>query len=292
VQSGSSFTPDTSNPSTVYATTYTLSPSGILKSAYIADGRPRTDTYINGMDGHVIRRDEADNISTQGDPHSIYYYFNGVEMASTGNVMPNSSYSYDDSITERAQTPPSSSSYVFPYQFYGQGDLSYDRVNTFGQGSAGGSYTVQSGDTLQSIALAVWGDSSLWYKIADANGLTDGASLFAGQSLTLPAGVTRLHNNASTYTPYDPSQAVGNISPTAPKPQKKSSNKCGVFGQLLHPAMEWPRGQRSRRIRSISQRPPTSAAPVTQVDSEGPPSLRDLARFRENLAIDAVFFQL
>lgn len=151
-------------------------------------------------------------------------------MAETSDVAPNSIYDYDDSITQRTQAPPSST-YTFQYQFYGNGDFSYDRVNSFSQGSGGGSYTVQAGDTLQSIALAVWGDSSLWYKLADTNGLSASASLVEGQVLTLPSGVTRLHNNASTYTPYDADQAIGNTSPTAPKPKK--ANKCGAFGQLL-----------------------------------------------------------
>ena len=35
-----------------------------------------------------------------------------------------------------------------------------------------GAYTVQSGDSLQSIAQMVYGDASLWYLIADANGIT------------------------------------------------------------------------------------------------------------------------
>jgi len=31
-----------------------------------------------------------------------------------------------------------------------------------------------AGDTLQSIAQMLWGDSSLWYVLADANGLSAG----------------------------------------------------------------------------------------------------------------------
>jgi nucleoid-associated protein YgaU len=79
-------------------------------------------------------------------------------------------------------------------------DFSYgpDAINSFRQGAADGSYTVQGGETLAGIAQAVWGDSALWYKIAEANGLSADATLIEGQTLTLPAGVTRIHNNAST----------------------------------------------------------------------------------------------
>lgn len=41
--------------------------------------------------------------------------------------------------------------------------------------------------------------------------------LTPGQSLTLPAGVTRLHHNANTFKPYDPAEALGNTAPTTPK---------------------------------------------------------------------------
>ncbi len=56
-----------------------------------------------------------------------------------------------------------------------------------------GAYTVQSGDTLESIALQLYGDSSLWYVLADANGISDRNAtadnqgpLRAGQRLILP----------------------------------------------------------------------------------------------------------
>jgi hypothetical protein len=53
-------------------------------------------------------------------------------------------------------------------------------------------YTVQAGDTLQSIAQTVYGNASLWYVIADANALSVDSSgnaidLVAGTTLKLPA---------------------------------------------------------------------------------------------------------
>jgi hypothetical protein len=93
------------------------------------------------------------------------------------------------------------------------------------------SYTVQSGDTLQSIASQLWGDSSLWYKLAEANGIQSDMALTEGRRLNVPAGVSRTHHNASTFRPYDANDAIGNISPTTPKPAKK--NGCGMFGQIL-----------------------------------------------------------
>ena len=91
-------------------------------------------------------------------------------------------------------------------------------------------YSVQSGDTLAGIASALWGDASLWYKIAEANGLTADSPLLEGMSLIIPAGVQSNSNNATTFKPYDPLEVLGSTSPTSPAPKK---NKCGAFGQIL-----------------------------------------------------------
>lgn len=66
-----------------------------------------------------------------------------------------------------------------------------------------GSYTVQAGDSLQSIALKVFGDSSLWYIIADANGFPTqkgaNTNLPTGQRILLPALCISTHQTASTH---------------------------------------------------------------------------------------------
>ena len=49
-----------------------------------------------------------------------------------------------------------------------------------------GQYVVRAGDTLQSIAQAVYGDSSRWYIIADANNLSATSALPENLSLKIP----------------------------------------------------------------------------------------------------------
>ncbi|HZF42705.1 MAG TPA: hypothetical protein VEZ48_04795, partial [Sphingomonadaceae bacterium] len=49
--------------------------------------------------------------------------------------------------------------------------------------------------------------------------------------LTIPAGIAKNTHNASTFKPYDAAEAIGDTSPTAPKPGSK--NKCGAFGSML-----------------------------------------------------------
>ncbi len=62
-----------------------------------------------------------------------------------------------------------------------------------------GQHPVQAGDTLQSSAQAAYGDSSMWYLIADANGIQDNSGLRVGQILNIPTKVGATHNNSSTY---------------------------------------------------------------------------------------------
>jgi YD repeat-containing protein len=77
----------------------------------------------------------------------------------------------------------------------------------FSNGSNGTqSYTVQAGDTLQSLAQAIYGDSNYYYILAQANGLSPTAALTAGMMLHIPQ-VTTTANAYNTYQPY----SAGNV---------------------------------------------------------------------------------
>jgi len=115
----------------------------------------------------------------------------------------------------------------------GDFDMSGEGFTSFDQGVAAGGYTVREGDTLETIAASLWGDSALWYKLAEANGLTGSGGLAEGRRLSVPAGTIRSHHNASTFKPYDPAETIGDLSPATPKPQKAKSGKCGTFGIIL-----------------------------------------------------------
>ena len=93
---------------------------------------------------------------------------------------------------------------------------------------------MRDGDTLQGVAAALWGDAALWYVLAEANGLNAASSLTAGQSLIIPNKVANLHNNATTFRPYDPNKAIGDVQPGAPKPPAAAGKKgCGALGAIL-----------------------------------------------------------
>jgi YD repeat-containing protein len=106
----------------------------------------------------------------------------------------------------------------------------YQQINGHYPGASPGAYTVRQGDTLQGIARGAYGDSRMWYRIAEANGLSSDSDLKVGQTLVIPAGVG-VHNASDTFEPYDPSKVVGDTSPTLPVPAAKKG--CGAIGQIV-----------------------------------------------------------
>jgi YD repeat-containing protein len=195
-------------------TTYSYDVSGRLASANVAG---LVINYASDAQGRVITRYHA----SYGYMTDTYYRFNGREIGNSSS-----------------QTVTSTPS--------GQRNFDFDQAfqSVLGGETAGNnsSYVVESGDTLRIIASKVWGDASLWYKLAEANGLSGEETLAAGRTLIIPANVSRSHNNASTFQPYDPNSAIGDTYPYAvqeavqPQPMAGGGGKkgkCGVFGQIL-----------------------------------------------------------
>src|SRR4029077_2466225 len=109
-------------------------------------------------------------------------------------------------------------------------DVNYTPVSSNYPASTPSQVSAQQGDTLRSIAARVFGDASLWYVIAEANGLTDpDAALEAGQPIDIPNKVLSLSNDAQSFKPYDASLALGDTTPTQPFPK----GGCGVLGTLV-----------------------------------------------------------
>jgi nucleoid-associated protein YgaU len=205
----------------------------LLTSVAIVDGNPRTVSFYNDAQGQVLHRDEADGYTATGDPHEIWFRFGGRLIGYVGNVG-TAATDYPDSDNIRITGGQKGMLGGGPLgTSYADFDQSIAPVTTFKQGSAEGTYTVRSGDTLSGIAAALWGDASLWYKIAEANGLSGDGGLTAGQTLRIPPGVMASAHNASTFTPYDPTAIIGNVSPTTIKPPKQKSGGCGIIGQII-----------------------------------------------------------
>ncbi len=156
-------------------------------------------TFINDADGRVLQKTQGTNVLGE-------WIVNGEVIANIGT----------DSTGHVVQTY----------------DLSYTPVTNSYPNATTGQYPVQSGDTLETIAQAAYGDSSLWYVIADANGLQDDSDLRVGQVLTVPTKLNGTHNNSSTVTPYDPSKIVGSTAPNVPVPPPPKGG-CGIVGTII-----------------------------------------------------------
>jgi YD repeat-containing protein len=238
----SSFDSDTgSGSNTIFVSTYAYDGLGRVASVDIADGRRRTASFAYTPEGQVLSRKERATASTN--PEDMRYFAGGVqigELTSNGNNDPLLADYAQTVNTIRNWTPNPAAA---PFRWNTTGGVTrgtfgagsgYDPINPYGDGaqSTQSGYTVRGGETLQSIAANVWGDAAMWYLLASANGLTGGETLVAGQSLVIPDRVTNIHNNSSTFEVYDPNKAMGDLSPTTPKPPKKPG-KCAVIGQIL-----------------------------------------------------------
>lgn len=227
----------TSSSNTLHASTFGYDVNGRISYVNIRDGRPRNVTFVTDANGQVLSRKEADSLST-GDPQSRYWYFNGQRVGETTNNYDwGGESSYFTAMTARTARPGSANA---PFvngtnnpTLNADFDQAYEALTPNSVRGAGTAWTVRDGDTLAGIAAAVWGDASLWYLIAEANGLTSASLLSAGQTLTVPAKAGNVHNTAETFRPYDPNKALGDLNPTQPKPPAKANKGCGVVGQII-----------------------------------------------------------
>lgn len=117
---------------------------------YYVQATTRTRSFIDDASGTILTKTDNAAITQQ-------YYAN------------------DKSIGSVSATPgnPTCTTADFDFNFTPVSD-SYPAITP-------GNYTVGNGDTLKGIAYRVYGDSKLWYLIADANGLSLDSMSNSGQ---------------------------------------------------------------------------------------------------------------
>ncbi|MDX3905609.1 MAG: LysM peptidoglycan-binding domain-containing protein [Pigmentiphaga sp.] len=222
---------------------FTYDVNGHAKTATDVEGK-RQFRYVVDGDGQVLRRNEYLGASTNSAGELVgavanrshsYYYLSGHRVGNVGNdgVEP-VNYAQELARTTPEQTKAEDYYKRFKPTATADFDENYLPVNRGYPGAAPGSYTVRGGDSLRSIATQLWGDGSMWYVLADANGLSGNETLVAGTVLRVPNKVTNIHNTSETYKPYDPGLALGDTSPTLPAaPPPPGRGGCGGFGQVL-----------------------------------------------------------
>ncbi|MDU9030471.1 LysM peptidoglycan-binding domain-containing protein [Pseudomonas mediterranea] len=180
-------------------TTNTYSARGELQQSVGTGGNVFTRGLATNAEGRLIARRESSGVA------QTYLYYQGAALANIGNA---SAPEVSDTFTPISPDYP---------------------------GRTPSNYVVNQGDTLESIAQSVWGDSGMWYLIADANGLASSDELTPGDSLKIPNVVSSTHNDATTFKPYDPDDVIGNInpSPKAPPPPKPKKKKSGGLATIV-----------------------------------------------------------
>jgi YD repeat-containing protein len=100
--------------------------------------------------------------------------------------------------------------------------------------SAGGSMvTVIEGETLQNLAQRIYGNASLWYVLADANGYSDATTpLTSGTRLNAPS-VSVSKNDANTFRPYNPNEPIGSTTPSLPYIPPVKGPGCNMVAMIL-----------------------------------------------------------
>ena len=206
--------------------------NGFLTDANDVAGN-RTLHYTNSATGLVVRRDET----SAGKTYQHFYYYAAGKRIGDVATDPNDKYrkSYAEELAIDLKNQPSTKDRFknFAPVTSADFDQNYEPINANYPAATASSYTVRAGDTLASIAQSLWGDSSMWYMLADANALKSTDTLAAGRVLVVPNKVTNIHNNANTFRPYNAGEMIGHVDPTLPAPPPPPDGGCGGLGQIL-----------------------------------------------------------
>ena len=198
----------------------------------------RVMTYYNNAQGMVLKRTEAERGSST--PYETYFYYASgrrVGDVSTNPAARKNRVSYAEQLALKEKAPVQQQrDYKRPAPVTSADfDQNYEPINAGYPSAVSSTYTVRPNDTLSSIAQSVWGDAAMWYLLAEANGLSGSEVLVEGQVLVVPNKVTNIHNNAKTFRPYSPGEAIGNVDPTVPNPPPPPAKDkgCGAAGMAL-----------------------------------------------------------
>ncbi|WP_459204015.1 LysM peptidoglycan-binding domain-containing protein [Ralstonia pseudosolanacearum] len=181
---------------------------GLTDSTQGANNR----SFVNDANGHILQKNQQGNLLNQ--------------LVVNGQVMGTYGVGTDPNSPTNSEGNPN-------YTTQGNFDLGYQPVTNSYPAAATGQYPIKSGDTLESIAQSAYGDSQLWYQIAQANGLSGNADLRVGQIINIPTRVGGTHNTANTFAPYDPSKVEGSTSPNLPAPSSDGGDGCGALGIII-----------------------------------------------------------
>ncbi|UAL02031.1 LysM peptidoglycan-binding domain-containing protein [Cupriavidus pauculus] len=202
----------TSNKMNPGSTTSNYDVNGNLVSVTDSTKPANNRTFVNDLAGHVLQVNQGGNINRQ--------------LVVNGEVLGQHGVGINPVTPKDGQGNPN-------FSYNADYDFGYQPIVANYPNAAPGSYTVQTGDSLQSIARSAYGDSALWYRIAEANGLSSDRDLRVGQTLNIPNKATGIHNDSGVFKPYDSSKVVGDTTPNLPMPSAGGGGGCGMLGSII-----------------------------------------------------------
>ena len=205
---------------------YQYDANGNVMDLRDATGR-RTFNYVTDINGQVLSREqkEYDTDKKQWtNKVQNFFYFNGATVGEAGDFTDvNKDYVRMNSDATKAHIDSKNIKNASAINV-GQGAGENEQSANFTFGFAGlspytssiGYTTSGDGETAKTIAQAVYGDGSLWYVIAEANGLSGAESLPAGTLLQVPETVYSVKSTAQNLNVAQ-SNTLGNAQPLVPE---------------------------------------------------------------------------
>lgn len=219
----------------------------VVGSSTNTNYKPTTNTLTYDAFGRLTKQVEHTEYQTAIDDRVRAYSYNGdgrVQTRREGTI-------HNNVFTQTPDTTGARDNYQFVHaagqqqaelreggqirnSHYVYNTPQIQTLNGRGNYAAGGGTTVAlQGETLQSLAQRVYGNSSLWYVLADANGLSNpDAPLTAGTQLNTPQ-VNVNANDANTFKPYNPAEAIGSTTPGLPFITPPPKQNCNVLATIL-----------------------------------------------------------
>ncbi|WP_237057157.1 DUF6531 domain-containing protein [Microbulbifer sediminum] len=110
----------------------------------------------------------------------------------------------------------------------------YNLIKDIGEDYPSGAVTsvaAVDGDNLQSIAARVYGNPSLWFVLAEANGLDPSQPIKGGVRITVPNSVETGRIDADTHKVYNENDIIGSTLPNLKTPD--SGDDCGNILMII-----------------------------------------------------------
>lgn len=181
-------------------------------------GSERVAVYMVNAAGQTLQSDEFFTPHTVSASSTVTHFHNQyvVNDAKTVGYISNKGAEVSNYTAPDTETPGQPQQLSTAWADFDQNFMPGSQAGSSNAGGGAVSYTVRAGDSLQSIAQSVWGDGSLWYLIADANGLNDGTTLQIGQVLNLPNSAVSSRHTDATMRPASVSLVNSHLSLAAP----------------------------------------------------------------------------